>query len=196
MGIPTKLKMEMMISTQELKLKQASVALGVPPKDLQNFVQAGVLRPRRRGLVCYFDRKTLVSAKVAFYLKNSLGTSTRYLSRFTKAIASLKGFPLQPPETVCLRSRRGDEQPVSIFVPLRTLVDELDQRLPMAARAKDLPRGRRRRGWRAELTAVLVDGAANLKGVSSSEAARAIRAYRRGRKADPTVVAEAVEATT
>jgi len=33
----------------ELKLKQASAVLGVPPKDLQNFVQAGVLKTRRRG---------------------------------------------------------------------------------------------------------------------------------------------------
>ena len=181
---------------RQLKLKQASVALGVPPKDLQNLVQSGVVRPRRRGLLCYFDRKTLVSAKVAFYLKDSLGTSTRYFSRFTKAMAGLKGFPSQPPETVCLRSSSGVEQPVSILVPLRTLVEELDQRLPMAERTQDLPRGRKRRGWRAELTAALQEGAADLEGISASEAARAIREYRRERKAEPTVVAEAVEATT
>jgi hypothetical protein len=30
----------------ELKLKQASAVLGVPPKELQNLVQFGVLRPR------------------------------------------------------------------------------------------------------------------------------------------------------
>jgi hypothetical protein len=185
------------MSARELKLKQASVVLGVPPKDLQNFVQAGVLRPRRRGLLCYFDRKTLVSAKVAIYLKDSLGTSTRFLSRFTKALARVKGFSSEPPETVCLRSRSGDEQPISILIPLRTLVEELDQRLPMAEQAKDLPRGRKRRGWRAELTAALQEGAADLEGTSASEAARTIRAYRRERrKAEPTVVAEAVEATT
>ena len=181
---------------QELKLKQASVALGVPPKDLQNFVQSGVVRPRRRGLLCYFDRKTLVSARVAFYLKDSLGTSTRYLSRFTRAVASLKGFPSQPPETVCLRSRSGDERPVSILVPLRLLVEELDERIPMAQRTKDLPRGRKRPGWRRELTTALREAAADLEGLSASEAARAIRASRRERKAELTVVAEAVEATT
>jgi hypothetical protein len=185
------------MSTRELKLKQASVVLDVPPKDLQNFVQAGVLRPRRRGPLYYFDRKTLVTAKVAFYLKDSLGTPTRYLSRFTRAMASLKGFPSRPPEFVRVRSRSGDEHPISILIPLRALVEELDQRLPMAEQAKDLPRGRKRAGWRPELTAALEEGAADLEGISASEAARAVRAYRRERrKAEPTVVAEAVEATT
>ena len=33
----------------ELKLKQASAVLGVPPKELQNLVQFGVLRPKRRA---------------------------------------------------------------------------------------------------------------------------------------------------
>jgi hypothetical protein len=69
------------MTSRELKLKQASAVLGVPPKDLQNFVQAGVLRPRRVGGIYYFSRKTLVSAKVALYLKDSLGASTRYLDR-------------------------------------------------------------------------------------------------------------------
>ena len=44
---------------RELKLKQASAVLGVRPKDLQNLVQSGVLRPRRVGAVYYFDRKAL-----------------------------------------------------------------------------------------------------------------------------------------
>lgn len=185
------------MGARELKLKQASAVLGVPPKDLQNFVQAGIVRPRRRGTLWYFDRKTLVSAKVAIYLKDSLGASTRYLSRFTKAMASVKGFPSEPPEIVCLHSRLGDEQPISILIPLRSLVDEIDQRLPLAEQAKDLPRGRKRRGWRAELSAAFEQSAADLEGISASEVTRTIRAYRRGRrKAEPTVVAEAVEAAT
>ena len=39
----------------ELKLKQASAVLGVPQKALQNFVQAGVLKPRHRLGLYYFD---------------------------------------------------------------------------------------------------------------------------------------------
>ena len=32
----------------ELKLKQASAVLGMPTKELQNLVQFGVMKPRRR----------------------------------------------------------------------------------------------------------------------------------------------------
>jgi hypothetical protein len=32
------------MQTISFKLRQASVVLGVPPKDLQNFVQMGVIR--------------------------------------------------------------------------------------------------------------------------------------------------------
>ena len=70
-----------------LKLKQASAVLGVSPKDLQNLVQLGVLRPSRRNLVYWFDTCLLLQAKVAFYLKDSLGSSSDLLSRFTTALS-------------------------------------------------------------------------------------------------------------
>ena len=63
----------------KLKLKQASAVLGVSPKDLQNLVQFGVLRPAQRNRVCWFDTGLLLQAKVAFYLKDSLGF--RHLAR-------------------------------------------------------------------------------------------------------------------
>lgn len=46
------------MQTIELKLKQASVALGTAPKELQNLVQFGVVRPRKRGQTYWFDRTT------------------------------------------------------------------------------------------------------------------------------------------
>ena len=182
--------------TQELKLKQASAVLGVPPKDLQNFVQSGVLRPRRVGALYYFDRKALVSAKVALFLKDSLGASTRYLTQFTRAVATVPGFSTGEAEAVRVQSGARDEQPVSILIPLRELVAELDERLPLAEQARDLPRGRKRAGWKEELRAALQQGATDLEGVSQKDIAKAIRSYRRERrKPELTVVAEAVEAT-
>jgi len=181
---------------RELKLKQASAVLGVPPKDLQNFVQSGVLRPRRVGALYYFDRKTLVSAKVALFLKDSLGASTRYLTQFTRAVAKVPGFATGEAEAVRVQSGARDEQPVSIVIPLRGLVAELDERLPLAEQARDLPRGRKRAGWKEELRAALQRGATDLQGVSQSDIAKTIKSYRRGRrKSELTVVAEAVEAT-
>ena len=185
-----------MMPSRALKLKQASAVLGVPPKDLQNFVQAGVLRPRRVGGIYYFSRKMLVSAKVALYLKDSLGASTGYLSRFTRAVSEVPGFATGEAETVRVQAGTRDEQPVSILIPLRGLVAELDERMPLADLARDLPRGRKRAGWREDLRAALKQGATDLESTTQSEIVKTIKAYRRERrKRELTVVAEAVEAT-
>src|ERR1700730_3487019 len=74
-----------------LKLKQASAVLGVPPKDLQNLVQLGVIHPARRNREYRFDTNLLLEAKVAFYLKESLGSSSDLLARFTEAFSKNLG---------------------------------------------------------------------------------------------------------
>src|SRR5438552_2187983 len=74
----------------ELKLKQASAVLGVAPKDLQNLVQFKVLRPTRRDSFYWFNNRLLLEAKVALYLKESLGTSTEVLALFARALSGLK----------------------------------------------------------------------------------------------------------
>lgn len=181
---------------QELKLKQASAVLNIAPKDLQNFVQAGVLRPRRRGNVRYFDREQLLSAKVALFLKASLGSSTRYLSKFTRAVAAVPGFASGGPETVRVRSGPPGGEHVSILIPVRLLAVELDERLPLAEHLKDRPRGRKRAGWEDGLRKAFSDGAKDLAGVTSAQLLQTIRDVRRARRrAEPTVVAEAVETT-
>lgn len=107
------------------------------------------------GSLYYFDRKALVSAKVALYLKGSLGASTRYLTQFTRAVSNVPGFATGEAEAVRVQSGARDEQPISILIPLRGLVAELDERLPLAEQARDLPRGRKRAGWKEELRAAL-----------------------------------------
>ena len=182
----------------ELKLKQASAVLGVRPKALQNFVQARVLKPRRRGTVYYFDRNMLLQARVAIYLKASLGASSRYLSKFAAAVSALPGFESGLPEIVCIKSGASkDDPPVRILIPLGSLADELEQRLPLAAAAKDLPRGRKRSGWKREFRAALLEAAQELNGVSEEQVLEAVKTYRKERaKPGLTVVAEAAETTT
>lgn len=181
----------------ELKLKQASAVLGVPPKALQNFVQARVLKPRRRGNVYYFDRNTLLQARVVLYLKASLGASTRYLTKFAEAVSELPGFESGTPDVVCLKSGVWkNEPPVKILIPLGELANEIKERLPFATAAKDLPRGRKRPGWKREFRAALVEAARDLDGVSEEQILETVKAYRKERaKPGLTVVAEAAEAT-
>jgi DNA-binding transcriptional MerR regulator len=185
------------MATMEMKLKQASAVLGISPKTLQNFVQARVLKPRRQGSVYYFDRNTLLQARVVLYLKVSLGASTRYLTKFTEAISELPGFGSGTLDVVCLKSGAWkNEQPVRILIPLGDLANEVEQRLPFAAAAKDLPRGRKRTGWKREFRAALVEAARDLDGISKRQILETVKAYRKERsKPGLTVVAEAVEAT-
>jgi len=84
----------------ELKLKQASAVLGVPPKDLQNLVQLGVICPARRKKVYWFDRKLLLQAKVAFYRSASLPARRRKRPRgvvdTSVLVAGIAGFKAPP----------------------------------------------------------------------------------------------------
>src|SRR5713101_381740 len=107
------------MEAMELKLKQASAVLGVAPKDLQNLVQFKVLRPTRRDSFYWFDNRLLLEAKVALYLKESLGTSTEVLALFTRALSGLKDEDVTRLRYVSLRSlpTRGEGQSRFLFPP-------------------------------------------------------------------------------
>src|ERR1041385_3851805 len=158
-----------------LKLKQASAVLGIAPKDLQNLVQFKVLRPTRRDNFYWFDNRLLLEAKVALYLKESLGTSTDVLALFARALSGLKDEDMSRLRYVSLRSlpTRGREQ-IEIRVPLRELAKELDEQLPRSAVYQDLPRGRKRPGWKREFTRRLEAAAQELRGVTKSQIEDAI----------------------
>jgi plasmid maintenance system antidote protein VapI len=167
----------------ELKLKQASAVLGVAPKDLQNLVQFKVLRPTRRDSFYWFNNRLLLEAKVALYLKESLGTSTEVLVLFARALSNLKDEEVTNVRYLSLRSlpARGRE-PIEVRIPLRDLAKELNEQLPLAAVYQDLPRGRKRPGWKREFTRSLEAAAGDLSGVSESAVAEAIRGFRTERK--------------
>src|SRR6266404_1984179 len=176
------------MEAMELKLKQASAVLGVSPKDLQNLVQFKVLRPNRRDSFYWFDNRLLLEAKVALYLKESLGTSTEVLALFARALAGLKDEDMARLRYVSLRSlpTRGRE-PIEIRVPLRELAKELDEQLPRSAVYQDLPRGRKRPGWRREFTRSLEAAAQELSGVTESQIEEAIRGFRAEKKQLPEI---------
>jgi hypothetical protein len=69
------------------KLKQASAILGLPKKELQNFVQFGVVRPQRRGGLYLFDIQSLYEAEISAALKTALGMSTPRLAQFIRAFS-------------------------------------------------------------------------------------------------------------
>jgi hypothetical protein len=182
-----------------LKLKQASAVLGVPPKDLQNLVQLGVIRPARRNSVCWFDTNLLLKAKVAFYLKESLGSSSDLLARFTEALSqNLSKLEMKDLRDICLRSRPlNGIDAVEIKIPIRSLAQELKDQLPLASAYKDLPKGRKRAGWKTDFLRSAQRVAADLGDISEGQILKTVREYRSGRKKLPeiTVVARTKKKT-
>jgi hypothetical protein len=174
-----------------LKLKQASAVLGVSPKDLQNLVQFGVLRPAQRNRVCWFDTGLLLQAKVAFYLKDSLGSSSDLLARFTTVLSkNLASGKLSELQDVSLRSRPASgKDAVEIRIPLRSLAMELEKQLPRASVSQDLPRGRKRAGWKKDFLRSLEAAAAEMGAVSEEEIIKTVRETREmlARGEQPTV---------
>jgi hypothetical protein len=173
----------------ELKLKQASAVLGVHPKDLQNLVQFKVVRPPRRDSFYWFDNRLLLEAKVAFYLKELLGTSTEVLTRFTRALSdSLMEEEPAGYRDLWIRTRPATGgAPIEVRIPLRNLARELKQQLPRAALCQDLPRGRKRRGWKREFERSLEATARDLSGVTKSQIMAAISVSRAKKRRSPEI---------
>jgi hypothetical protein len=171
-----------------LKLKQASAVLGVAPKDLQNLVQFKVLRPARRDNFYWFDYRLLLEAKIAFYLKESLGTSTEVLVRFTRALSNLKDEEMIGTRYLSLESRPSNSRkPVAVRIPLADLAKELEEQLPLASVYQDLPRGRKRVGWKREFARSLQAAAQDLSGVTERQIAEVIRGVRAEKKRLPEI---------
>ena len=172
----------------ELKLKQASAVLGVAPKDLQNLVQFKVLRPARRDSMYWFNNRLLLEAKIALYLKDSLGISTDVLTLFARALSSLSDERVTKARylSLCSLPAKGRE-PIEVRIPVRELANELKERLPTAVVYQDLPRGRKRSGWKREFTRALEAAAKDLSSITESQIAEAIRGFRAGEKTLPEI---------
>ncbi len=174
-----------------LKLKQASAVLKVEPKELQNLVQFGVVRPKRVDGAYLFDKDTLLTAKVAFRLKESLGTRANVLAKLIEAFrASEKGLRTKNPEYVVFTCRfSAEEEPIKLGVPFRSLGREIEQGLSRAELYRDLPRGRKRAGWKQEFLQALSAAAKDLGEISEEEIQRTVREYRAERRAPEITVA-------
>ena len=171
-----------------LKLKQASAVLGVAPKDLQNLVQFKVLRPARRDNFYWFDYRLLLEAKIVLYLKESLGTSTEVLARFTRALSNLKDEEMTRTRYLSLESRpSSSRKPVAVRIPLADLAKELEEQLPLASVYQDLPRGRKRAGWKREFARSLEAAAQDFSGVTEPQIAEVIRGVRAEKKRLPEI---------
>jgi len=176
---------------QKLKLKQASGVLQIQPKELQNLVQFGVVKPMRSGGAYLFDAKSLLIAKVASYLKESLGTRTSVLSKLME-VFSERGEKLRAenPDYVVFKCRLGtEEEPIKLGVPFRSFGEQIEERMEKAQLYKDFPRGRKRRGWKKDFLKSLTEAAKDIGEISEEEISRIVRTSRRGKRTPEITVA-------
>jgi hypothetical protein len=174
-----------------LKLKQASAVLQMQPKELQNLVQFGVVKPKRSEGTYFFDEKALLVAKIAYSLKEFLGTRTSVLSKLMAAFlaSEIKLKPENPRYIVFQCRLAKGEEPIKIGVPLRALGAQIAERMNRADLYKDLPSGRKRRGWKREFLKSLSEAAKDIGDVSEEEILRTVRAYRKERRAPEITIA-------
>ena len=163
----------------------------VEPKELQNLVQFGVVKPRRSEGTYFFDMDSLLVAKIAFYLKESLGTRASVLSRLMDAFRAFEEkLKIDNPSYVVFSCRlAAEEEPIKLGVPFRALEEQIEERMSRADLYKDLPRGRKRRGWKKEFLNSLREAAQDIGEASEEEILRTVRAYRKERRAPEITVA-------
>jgi hypothetical protein len=176
---------------KRLKLKQASAVLQIQPKELQNLVQFGVVKPRRLGGTYFFDANALMVAKVASCLKDSLGTRTSVLSKLMEAFsASEEEFKSGNPKYIIFSCRlAAEEEPIKLGVPFRALAEQIEERMSRADLYRDLPRGKKRRGWKKKFLEALTEAAKDIGDVSEEEILRTVRSYRKEKLAPEITVA-------
>jgi hypothetical protein len=174
-----------------LKLKQASAVLQIHPKDLQNLVQFGVVKPRRSDGTYLFDADALLVAKIASNLKGHLGTRMSILSKLMEAFhAAEETLKSENPKYVVFNFRLSkNDSPLKLSVPFRSFGEQIEARLSHANLYRDLPRGRKRRGWKKEFLQSLADAAEDMGQVSEEEILSTIRDYRRERRSSEITVA-------
>jgi hypothetical protein len=105
-------------------------------------------------------------------------------------LASEKEFKSENPKYIVFKCRLStDEEPIKIGVPFRALEKQLQEQMVRADLYRDLPRGRKRRGWKKEFLESLTEAAKDIGEVSEEEILRTVRTYRKERRAPEITVA-------
>jgi hypothetical protein len=120
-------------------------------------------------------------------LKQSIGASTEYLVFFTRALNRWEGLATAQ-EDIELEAKSGSgEPPLKFLIPLAALARELRDRLPLASVARDLPRGRKRPGWKMEFQQALQEAAVDLGELSEADILAALREHKRPTRMRPAI---------
>jgi hypothetical protein len=136
------------------------------------------MKPQRSDGNYVFDTNTLLVAKVAFCLESPLGTRTSVLSKLMNVFVASEKEPKSenPKYIVFTRQLSAEEESIKVGIPFRTPGEQLRERMRRADLYRDVPRGRKRRGWKKEFLESLTEAGKDIGGVSNQEILRTVRA--------------------
>jgi hypothetical protein len=77
--------------------------------------------------------------------------------------------------------------PLEVRIPIRQIIKELEQRLPLANIYRDIPRGRKGKGWKKEFLRTLKDAASEVGDLSEKQIIESVRSYRSASRLQPEV---------
>ncbi len=74
-------------------------------------------------------------------------------------------------------------------MPFRPFEQQIEKRMALADLYRDLPRGRKRRGWKKEFLASMTEAAKDIGKISEEEILHTVRTYRKERRTPEITVA-------
>lgn len=171
-----------------LKTGQVAAVLGVNPKQLQNDVEAGYVRPtmtgQGRGSVRLYSLENVVQIKVLDILVHAYGLE-RQRAATMLARAWPQRFPVRAkvlviPTMVMSSSEGIDLEPIRL--PLGEIVEAIKQRIhDVLGDYHEKKRGRPA-GWSKQMHQALADVSETLQDVSDVQIRQEIAAYRAHRR--------------
>jgi hypothetical protein len=104
--------------------------------------------------------------------------------------ASEKEFKSENPKYIIFKCRlTAEEEPIKLGVPFRALGEQIEERKSRTDLYRDLPRGKKRRGWKKKFLESLTEAAKDIGDVSAEEILRTVRSYRKEKRAPEITVA-------
>jgi hypothetical protein len=138
-----------------------------------------------------FDMNTLYGGQGGVLSEGVVGDAHECFAKLMDVfLASEKEFKSDNPKYIVFKCRlSGEEDPIKVGVPFRALGEQLQEQMIRADLYRDLPRGRKRRGWKKEFLESLSEAAKEMGEVSDEEILQTVRAYRKERRAPEITVA-------
>ncbi len=176
------------MTSMQLKTGQVAAVLGITPKQIQNDVDAGYVRPtvagQGRGSTRLYSVEDVVRIKVLEILVQAYG-----LERQRAATLLARAWPrrLTPstkvlviPPAVTSSDEGIDLEPIRL--PLGAIVKTTTQRIHRVLEEYREKKRGRPVGWSQQMRQALTDVSASLQGASDEQIRREIAAYRATRR--------------